>query len=510
MTFELDALRTKGVQLLGMIAAAAGAILLVIGLIEGAALLGLGAVAIAAMPVWFALNRRGDRFACVMVGATFPLFPALAVALSKGTGWTLDSHMLFFATLAVLAILADWRVILAATVTTAVHHLLLNFVAPLYVFPDGANLLRVVFHAVVVVLEASVLVLLAMRIEGLLIGLKQAHEEQVAKDAQISAERERVAAEQREVLGALGERLAALAEGNLAARLTRPFPADYDQARQMLNAACTALESLVGGVANNADRVACGSQELREASASLASKTEEHAAQIESAARTASAMLDTFEQQSQRWDDTRDTALQAKSEADRGTTAIAGAAEAMERIERSSGQIGEMIAFIDSIAFQTNLLALNAGVEAARAGEAGKGFAVVASEVRDLAQRSADSATAIKQLVHASKAEVASGVQQVQELVTLLAALVGRFSEIAGQIDTIAQGSQDTLANIRQVSAAMVLLDYAVQQNAAMAEQSAAASMELLHTASDLNDQVANFTWTRPGENPAPQLAYAA
>ena len=510
MTFELDSLRTKGVQLLGVIAAATGAILLVLGVIMGAVILGLGGVAIAAVPAWFAMTRRSDRFARVMMGITFPLFPALAVAMMKGSGWTIDAHMLFFATLAVLAIFADWRVILAATVTTAVHHLLLNFVAPFYVFPDGANLLRVVFHAVVVVLEAGVLVLLAMRIEALLVGLKQAHEEQLAKDAELNAERERVAAEQREVLGALGERLAALAEGNLASRLTRPFPADYDQARQMLNAACTALEGLVDGVANNADRVACGSQELREASASLASKTEEHAAQIESAARTASDMLETFEQQSQRWNETRDTALNAKAEADHGTTAIAGAAEAMERIERSSGQIGEMIAFIDSIAFQTNLLALNAGVEAARAGEAGKGFAVVASEVRDLAQRSADSATAIKELVHASKAEVASGVQQVQELVSLLAALVGRFSEIAGQIDMIAQGSQDTLGNIRQVSAAMVLLYDAVQQNAAMAEQSSAASMELLHTASDLNNQVASFTWTRPGENPPAQLAYAA
>ena len=500
MILELDDLRTKGVKLLAIFAVAAALILLIAGAMTGALLLGLAGVLIAALPVWFGLSRRGDRMACTLIGATFPLFPALALAIAKGSGWTLDMHMLFFATLAMLAILADWRVIIAATATTAVHHLLLNFVAPAYVFPDGANLLRVLFHAVVVVLESGILVLLCLRIESLLDGLTKAHEQQAAKDALLNAERERVASEQREVLGALGERLATLADGNLAARLTQPFPADYDEARQMLNSACTALEQLVGGVAVIADRVTRGSSELREASSSLASKTEEHAAQIESAARAAGTMLQAFEHQSRQWSETRTTALGAKAEADRGTTVIAGAAEAMERIERSSGQIGEMIAFIDSIAFQTNLLALNAGVEAARAGEAGKGFAVVANEVRELAQRSADSATAIKNLVQASKSEVAAGVGQVQELVTLLAALVSRFSEIAEQIDTITQGSQDNLGEIRRVSEAMVLLDHAIQQNAAMSEQSSAASTELLAAASDLNSQVAHLVWTDDGE----------
>lgn len=510
MNLELNDLRTKGVQLLGGLAAIAGLIQLAAGMVVGTPVLALGAVLVAGLPVWFGLAGRGDYVARLILGASLPLFPALAVAMAKGSGWTIDMHMLFFGTLAVLTILADWRVIIAATLTTAVHHLLLNFIAPTYVFPEGANLLRVMFHAAVVVLESGILILLCLRIEALLAGLAKAHEEQMAKDALLNEERERVATEQREVLSALGDRLRTLAEGDLAARLTRPFPSDYDQARQMLNSACTALEQLVGGVAINADRVATGSRELREAAGSLASKTEEHAAHIENAARTASEMLTAFELQSRQWDETRSTALTAKTEADRGTAVIAGAATAMERIEQSSAKIGEMIAFIDSIAFQTNLLALNAGVEAARAGEAGKGFAVVASEVRDLAQRSADSATAIKDLVRSSKDEVAAGVEQVQELVSLLAALVTRFSDIAGQIDTIAQGSQDNLEDIRQVSAAMVLLDQAVQQNAAMAEQSSAASMELLQTASDLNGQVSHFTWNAADAAIPHRLARAA
>ena len=211
MILELDDLRAKGMQLLAIFAVAAALILLIAGAMTGALLLGLAGVLIAALPVWFGLSRRGDRLACALTGATFPLFPALALAIAKGSGWTLDMHMLFFATLAMLAILADWRVIIAATGTTAVHHLLLNFVAPAYVFPDGANLLRVLFHAVVVVLESGILVLLCLRIESLLDGLTKAHEQQAAQDALLNAERERVASEQRQVLGALGERLATLA-----------------------------------------------------------------------------------------------------------------------------------------------------------------------------------------------------------------------------------------------------------------------------------------------------------
>ena len=159
-----------------------------------------------------------------------------------------------------------------------------------------------------------------------------------------------------------------------------------------------------------------------------------------------------------------------------------------------------MIGFIDTIAFQTNLLALNAGVEAARAGEAGKGFAVVAGEVRELAQRSAQSASAIKQLVATSKEEVAIGVARVQQMVDLLGSLVSRFSEIAGRIDTIASGSGATLAAIRQIDGSMTVLDRGMQQNAAMAEQTSAASVQLLSSAQQLNREVAKF---RPQEQPS-------
>jgi methyl-accepting chemotaxis protein len=305
-----------------------------------------------------------------------------------------------------------------------------------------------------VLVEAGVLIALCLQFETLIRGLTKARIAQAEIDAERSAEREAVAAEQRLVLTGLSERLRALAAGDLSSRLDAPFPGDYDRARTLLNESCIALDQLVSAVALTAERVATGAHELREASGDLAGKTEQQTAAIETVARTAGDLLREIEGQAALWAATRETALGAKADADRGAEEIHGAVEAMTRIEASSAEIGETIAFIDTIAFQTNLLALNAGVEAARAGEAGKGFAVVANEVRELAQRSAQSASAIKQMVANSKDEVALGVSRVQHMVSLLASLVARFSEIAEQVDRIALGSDDTLKAIREIDAA--------------------------------------------------------
>ena len=506
---EMLHLRRTGVRVVGAIAGLIGAILVVWGLIDGAPLIALSAALLVAAPVTFAVQRRSDPAARIVLAVTYPLLAGLLLAMASTTGWVIDMHMVFFAFLAVLAALADWRVIVVGTLVTAAHHLLLNFVAPAYVFPDGGNLARVVFHAVIVLIEAAVLIMLCRQFEALVRRLMEARAAQEALDAERHAEREGIAAEQRAVLASLSDRLGALAAGDLASQLDTPFPGEYEAARTMLNRTCAELDQLVGAVAQTAARVAAGAHELREASSDLASKSEQQTATIETVARTTGTMLRDIEADADLWAATRSTALEAKADADRGAEDINGAAEAMTRIEASSAKIGEMIAFIDTIAFQTNLLALNAGVEAARAGEAGKGFAVVAGEVRELAQRSAQSASAIKQLVADSKDEVALGVERVQQMVSLLASLVARFSEIAGQVDRITLGSLGTLDAVRQINGAMSLLDQAMQQNAAMAEQTSAASVELLRSANDLNGQIARFQ--RDEAAPArPALSHAA
>lgn len=495
---ELTRLRATGVRVVGALAAVIGAVLVIWALIVGAPIIGLSAAVLVAAPIRFALQNRHDPITRVVAGTTMPLLAGLMLALASDTGWVIDMHMVFFAFLAVLVIFADWRVIAIATVVTALHHLLLNFVAPAYVFPDGADLLRVLFHAVVVLVEAAVLIMLCQQTETLIRNLMEARTAQAAIDAERHAEREAIAAQQRAVLDILSGRLSALASGDLASQLASPFPGEYESARIMLNRSCGELDHLVGAVAGTADQVAAGAHELRQASGDLATKTEQQTAALETAARTAQTLLRDIEAQAVLWAATRTTALGAKTDADGGAEDISAAAEAISRIEASSAEIGEMIGFIDTIAFQTNLLALNAGVEAARAGEAGKGFAVVAGEVRELAQRSAQSASAIKQLVATSKDEVAVGVARVEQLVTLLASLVKRFSEIAGQVDEIAHGSDRAVTAIRQIDTSLATLDRGMHQNAAMAEQTSAASVQLLRSAEHLNGQVSRFQRSTP------------
>jgi len=490
---ELHALRQTGIRVVGAVACLVGAILVIWGLAAGALLVALAAALLVVPAASFALTRRADPAARLTMAVTCTLLAALLLAMASGTGWILDMHMTFFTLLAVLTALADWRAIIVSTVVIALHHLALNFLAPALIFPDGADFMRVLFHAVVVLVEAGVLIVLCRQFEALVCNLSEVRRAEAALAAERSAEREMLNGQQQAVLSGLSERLRKLAAGDLSNRLDTPFPGEYDRARVLLNQSCAELDQLVGAVAQTADQVATGAHELREASSDLAGKTEQQTAAIEDAVRIAGELLKEIEAQAGLWSATRTTALDAKTDADRGAEEIAAAAEAITRIEASSAEIGEMIGFIDTIAFQTNLLALNAGVEAARAGEAGKGFAVVAGEVRELAQRSGQSATAIKALVATSKEEVAIGVARVQQLVTLLASLVVRFSDIAGQVDTIAQGSEGSLEAIRRINEAMTVLDRGMQQNAAMAEQTSAASVELLRSAEELSGQVARF-----------------
>ena len=173
-----------------------------------------------------------------------------------------------------------------------------------------------------------------------------------------------------------------------------------------------------------------------------------------------------------------------------GSDVVSRAVESMGRIEGSSREISQITAVIDGIAFQTNLLALNAGVEAARAGDAGRGFAVVASEVRALAQRSAEAAGDIKELIAGSAQHVSMGVELVAETGRALAIISERISGIRGAIEVIAESADIQAANLGQINSAVCDVDRMTQQNAAMSEECTAAAASLAQQAADLNRTV--------------------
>ncbi|HML30624.1 MAG TPA: methyl-accepting chemotaxis protein, partial [Hyphomicrobium sp.] len=161
----------------------------------------------------------------------------------------------------------------------------------------------------------------------------------------------------------------------------------------------------------------------------------------------------------------------ASSQASDGGQIVGEAITAVSKIEDSSKQIGQIIGVIDDIAFQTNLLALNAGVEAARAGEHGRGFAVVASEVRALAQRSAESAREIKELISTAQDNVSDGVRLVTSTGNVFGEIAKAIAKVNSVMSEISAGAQEQASALSEVSSAVATMDHDTQENAAMAEE---------------------------------------
>ncbi len=189
----------------------------------------------------------------------------------------------------------------------------------------------------------------------------------------------------------------------------------------------------------------------------------------------------------------RELVSTAKSDAEKGGGVVRQAINAMSAIEKSSQQIGQIIGVIDEIAFQTNLLALNAGVEAARAGDAGRGFAVVASEVRALAQRSAEAAKEIKGLISASSTQVEQGVDLVAETGKALERIFAQVAEMDSIVADIATSAREQATGLQEVNTAVNQMDQVTQQNAAMVEESTAASHTLSLETEELTKLVGRF-----------------
>ena len=304
---------------------------------------------------------------------------------------------------------------------------------------------------------------------------------------------------QQEVVAALSEGLGKLAAKDLEFRITTPFPADYEMLRENFNGALVSLAGAIGSVRVGAASVMNSIAEIRSASDDLSRRNEQRAASLEETAAAMRMVTSGVQETASRSIEVQQTISSAHHEAAEGEQVVARATGAMAAIERSAQEITQIIDVIDGIAFQTNLLALNAGVEAARAGDAGRGFAVVASEVRALAQRSADAAKDIKGLILTSSEQVGAGVTLVGETGKLLGQIVSRVGEINVLIDNIATSAEKQASSIQQVNSAVGEMDLVTQQNAAMVEETTAATRDLAQEATHLSDLVRTFR-TRDNE----------
>lgn len=492
---EMEKLRAQGAQLTAILCIIVALAVVGWGMYGDKMWLAVMAGLLSLFPAYVGISKQTDRITRVALGATVPAFAALLVAAAKGSPWIIDMHMTFFALLAALAIMADWRAVVAGTLTTAVHHIALNFIAPTYVFPDGADFSRVILHAVIVIAEAGVLILLCLRLENLVTAIKVTNEEKEKQQAEIEEERNCNQAALTQVLGTVEQRLKTLSSGDLSQRIETPFPSEFESLRQDLNATSSGLEGFVSKVGHTAPLVSNETQDMKKVANRLTDQVATQSRSLETVSRATTSFLDNIRKDLEGWSKTRESAQSAKEDFDRGTSMLDEAAEAMRKIEHSSTKINEMVMFIDDISFQTNLLALNAGVEAARAGEAGKGFAVVASEVRELAGRSSASASDIKEVIAKSNDDIARGVEWVDKTVALLGQTVAKFSSIFEMIETVAGNAHATQSTIEDINGAVAELKTLMESNAALAYQSNKATVEVANGASALKSDISAFSY---------------
>ncbi len=313
-------------------------------------------------------------------------------------------------------------------------------------------------------------------------------------DRQRNSERDRLRAEEMAIVtSGMAEGLRHLAQGDLTYRIDGPFAMDFESLRADFNAAADQLSQTLRQVSASTAAIDSGSNEISQSAQDLSKRTEQQAASLEETAAALDEITSNVSNASKRTEEARAMAIEANSSARQSGIVVANAVDAMHRIEQSSAQISNIIGVIDEIAFQTNLLALNAGVEAARAGEAGKGFAVVAQEVRELAQRSAQAAKEIKGLIHASGSEVSNGVRLVKETGAALKIIETHVVTINAQLDAIATSAREQATGLAEVNTAVNQMDQVTQQNAAMVEESTAASATLAAEANRMKGLIAQF-----------------
>lgn len=483
-----------------------------------------------------------------LVGQAIVLTAALA-----GHRWQIDSHMFFFAVLACMMVLGDWRVVVAAAATIVVHHLSLSVLVPSMIYPSDSlaeNIPRTLLHGLVVAIETSALVLAirtrnrldqqaALARENLAAKVEEAERarvlaEETSREAEIAKgaaedssraanealtradeeaerariadenlrateaaereDRERRAEQQQQVFRSLSGALGAMSNGNLNTKIQEAFPEEYEALRQDFNHAVDRIADLVSALVESSGAIRSESANLNSAATEMSRRTESQAASLEETAAAITELASSVENSSSGARDAAQTVVHARDRSDAGAKVVQSTIDAMTEIAESSKKISQITNVIDDIAFQTNLLALNAGVEAARAGEAGRGFSVVASEVRALAQRSSESAKEISELLSASTRQVENGVQLAHDSGEVLTEIGGMVQKLDGLVVSIADTSAQQTSTLSEISTAVNRLDQVTQQNAAMFEETTAAVSSLTAQAEVLDENTGKFT----------------
>mgnify|MGYP001552909524 CR=1 FL=1 len=284
-----------------------------------------------------------------------------------------------------------------------------------------------------------------------------------------------------------------MSEGRLSNKISREYQGTFGEVKNDINKTISNLSGVLGDLKEAAESISDASAEISDGNNNLSSRTEQQASNLEETAASMEELTSTVQHNSTNAQQANQVASTARQSAEKGGEVVSSAISAMNEISKSSNQIAEIIGVIDEIAFQTNLLALNASVEAARAGEQGRGFAVVATEVRNLASRSAEAAKEIKELIQDSQVKVKSGTDLVNQSGQTLDEIVGDVKKVGDIVAEIAASSVQQSSGIAQVNEAVTAIDDLTQQNAALAEETSAASASMSDKAEEMLELVGFF-----------------
>lgn len=430
MLSQVDILRSKGVQWIAIAGWGATLALAILYFPMGEHALTAGAVSILLnlVPTYAAIRKRYDAAARLSVALMAAMQPALLLYALRGAAWQIDMHMYFFVALAMLTILCDMRPILLAAAAIALHHLVLSFASPEWVFSGGGGIERVLIHALAVVLQAGALCYIAHHLYQLLSRLGEAlnASEEAAREAQEAleiAESERIRAGQLETQQAEVRRADLLRISGEFEQSIAEVIAAVAQSAKSLDEAMISLDGSVRDTGRQAGEVATSAASVSSAIEQVAKGVAQLSGSIGSIAVTAG---------------------QQDTLASEAGTRTASGGDAMNSLTSHSLTIAEATKAISDIAEKTNLLALNAAIEAAAAGEAGRGFAVVAQEVKELAGQAAKATKQIDQLLNG----VRTGTSEAETS-------FAKISEAIRELTTSAAAIRDDAENQRQVATAI-------------------------------------------------------
>ncbi|PTT20972.1 methyl-accepting chemotaxis protein [Acidovorax sp. HMWF029] len=291
----------------------------------------------------------------------------------------------------------------------------------------------------------------------------------------------------------LSAALAYLAQGDLTHAVSVRSRDEIGTLAQAMEGFRARLVESLGTVRTSADSVSAASTEIAQGNQDLSGRTESQASALEQTAASMEQLGATIRHNADSASQANQLAVGASRVAQQGGEVVSKVVSTMQDINSSSQKIADIIGVIDGIAFQTNILALNAAVEAARAGEQGRGFAVVAAEVRNLAQRTAAEAKAIKELIGASSAMVQQGSVLADQAGTTMQEVVRSIQRVAEMVSEISAASNEQTAGVGQVGEAVTQLDQTTQQNAALVEEMAAAASSLRTQAQQMVETIARF-----------------